>query len=115
MQQKAAPVATGSISAALRARQKGGARTKTTTATTTTTTMRRRQDPWDANYALSLETQCIIKLVNSALLSSYRSPRNGDQSGADAVLHGLLDANPRSCNAANVVCALMLSLRLLSR
>ncbi len=108
-------MATGLIDAALRARRKGGARTTTTTGTTTTTTVRRRQDPWDADYALSLEMQRIIKLVALASSSSSRSPRDGDPSGADAVLRALLDANPRSCNAANILCALTLSLRLLGR
>jgi hypothetical protein len=87
----------------------------TTTATTTTTTVRRRQDPWDANYALSLKMQCIIKLVALALLLSSQLPCNGNPLGAGAVLHALLDANPRSCNAANAVCALTLSSRLLGR
>jgi hypothetical protein len=94
-QHKAAPAATGSIDAALRAQQKSGARMMTTTVTTTTTTMRRRQDPWDANYVSSLEMQRIIKLVALALLSSSRLPRDGNPSGANAVLHALLDANPR--------------------
>jgi hypothetical protein len=62
-QWKAAPVATGSINAVLRARQKGGARTTTTTATMTTTTVRRRQDLWASDYASSLKPQRIIKLV----------------------------------------------------
>ena len=62
---------------------------------------------------MSLETQRIIKLVALALLSSSWLLRDGDPSGADAGLRVLLDANPRSCNAANVVCALMLSLRVL--
>jgi hypothetical protein len=79
----------------------------------TTKTVRRRQDLWDANYALSLETQRIIKLVALASLSSSRSPRNGNLAGDDTMLCALLDANPRSCNAANVVCTLTLSLRLL--
>jgi hypothetical protein len=115
MQRKAAPAATGSINAALRAWEKDRARTMTTTATTTTTTVRRRQDPWDANYVLSLEMQHIIKLVASALLSSSQLPCDGNPSGADAVLRALLDANPWSCNATNVVCALPLSSRLLGR
>jgi hypothetical protein len=78
-------------------------------------TMRRRQDPWDANYASSLKTQRIIKLVASALLSSSRLPRNGNPLGANAMLRALLDANPHSCNATNAMCALMLSSRLLGR
>ncbi len=85
----------------------------TTIATTTMTTIRRRQDPWDANYASSLETQRIIKLVALALLSSSQSPRDGNPLGANAVLSALLDTNPRSCNAANILCALTSSLRLL--
>jgi hypothetical protein len=85
------------------------------TATTTTTTVRWRRDPWDPDYASSLETQRIIKLVALALLLSSWLPHNGNPLGADAVLRALLDANPRSCNAANTVCALMSSLRLLGR
>jgi hypothetical protein len=87
----------------------------TTTATMTTTTMRQRQDPWDANYVLSLEVQRIIKLVALASLLPSRLPRNSNPSRADAVLRALLDANPRSCNATNVVCALTSSSKLLSR
>jgi hypothetical protein len=83
------------------------------TVTMTMTTVRQRQDPWDPDYVLSLETQLIIKLVALALLSSSWSPRDGDPSGADAVLRALLDANPQSCNAANVVCTLTSSSRLL--
>jgi hypothetical protein len=114
--QKATPAVTGSIDAALRVRQKGGARMTTTTATTTTTTgMRQRRDPWDANYASSLETQRIIKFVASASSSSSWSPRDGNPLGANAMLCALLDANPRLCNAANVVCALTSSSRLLGR
>jgi hypothetical protein len=114
-QRKATPVAMGLIDAMLRAWQKGGARMTATTATRTMTTVRWRQDLWDTNYASSLETQCIIKLVTLASLLSSRLPHNGNPSGADTVLHALLDANPRSCNAANVVCALTSSSRLLGR
>ncbi len=81
--------------------------------TMTMTTVRQRQDLWDANYASSLETQHIIKLVALALSLSSRLPRNGDLSGADAMLRALLDTNRRSCNAANVVCMLTSSSRLL--
>ncbi len=85
------------------------------TATMTMTTVRRRQDPWNASYVLSLKTQHIIKLVALALLASSWLPRDGDPLGDDPVLRTLLDANPRSCNAANVLCALTLSSRLLGR
>ncbi len=64
---------------------------------------------------LFLKMQRIIKLVASASLSSSRLPRDGDPSGADAMLRTLLDANPRLCNATNIVCALTLSSRLLGR
>jgi hypothetical protein len=79
----------------------------------TTMAVRWRQDPWDADYASAPEMQRIIKLV--ALVSSLSSwsPHDGDPLGADAVLCALLDANPWSCSAANVVCALTSSSRLL--
>jgi hypothetical protein len=77
--------------------------------------MRQRQDPWDADYVLFLEMQRIIKLVALASLLPSRLPRNSNPSGANAVLRALLDANPRLCNATNVVYALTSSSTLLSR
>ena len=51
---------------------------------------------------------------HKARRSSSCLPYDGNPLGADAVLRALLDANPRSCNAANVLCVLTLSSRLLS-
>ncbi len=62
---------------------------------------------------MSLETQRIIKLVPLALLLFSQLSHNGNPLGTNAMLRTLLDANPRWCNAANVVCTLTSSSRLL--
>ena len=74
-----------------------------------------QRDPWDADYRTSLETQRKIKLAATASSSSYHNG-NGDDTDDDVscrnandILMALLDADPRKCNAANVVCALTLS------
>ena len=70
------------------------------------------RDPWDADYASSLETQRRIKLSAETRSSP---PSSSPSARANSVLRAFLDADPRECNAANVVCALTLSSKLLGR
>ena len=63
-------------------------------------------EPWHAEYATSLETQERIK---------QSATQQQGSSSATAVLRTLLTTPPTLCNAANVVCALTLSSKLLLR
>ncbi|KAL9183967.1 hypothetical protein ACHAXT_002053 [Thalassiosira profunda] len=65
--------------------------------------------PWDADYHTSVQTQRRIQ-------AAARSNGHHDSvTTAQAVLDTLLDAPPEECNAANVVCALTLSSKVLGR
>ena len=68
-----------------------------------------KAEPWNANYNTSLRTQ---RRIQSASKSNYRL---GGEEKAQAILQTLLSSSPNECNAANIVCALTLSSKVLPR
>ena len=66
--------------------------------------------PWRASYAVSIQTQDMLKRTHQRFERSSEPTRQ-----ATAVLKALLDTPPHLCNSANLVCALTLSAKSISR
>ena len=69
------------------------------------------REPWSADYSTSVRSQKKIQSVASKLRKKNASPVQI----AETVLNTFLSIPPSECNAANVVCALTISAKTLSR
>jgi len=69
----------------------------------------RKREPWRANFFVSKKTQ---QKIQQAAVDRGNARRSAGQR-ATAVLNALLSTQPEKCNAANLVCALTLSAKVL--